>query len=518
MLLMTIGSCAQEIALSTAHEVSFGEPYPVHNGTKYYFPVEDAILGIKVDGEVWTLQRIDRSTATEVSSTDYTDMPRNLHIEHMGYFADRFYVFYSVTSELDNQEMLFYRELDPQFSTFVGQPVLLVTTTGKPIGTIEGIRELGPQVDLFILLFSTDMQHLSVEYTLKDDASMGSSSFFAHVFNNDLVLEWSGKVQLPYHRDAIFWYLDRILLPDGRYCAVTTTFKDKNEYIIKKIRKPKYELIVGGNDGSGWQTVNMDLEGRWLEGLSLIRESSGRIRGAGYYSHRYGSSSIDGIYTCDIDPTFAFTNEQFHEIPSDLIKLYSDKYELVRIAKQEADGDDLCLKHMALQTVLPEMDGGLLMIGEQRWSEPVQEGNWAAGAILRADDMLLTRIDANGALVWMKRFPKHISRHSGAEGTYRYVRSAGAHHVFHFDQDYNINWSVDQKQYGKGTSVLMVDRIDDGTGDHARAAVLQLEGVKDRTLAQLHIQRAVAAGDELFMEAYGGKKKDVMVRIRSLDR
>src|SRR5690606_15926520 len=129
--------------------------------------------------------------------------------------------------------------------------------------------------------------------------------------------------------------------------------------------------------------------------------------------------------------------------------------------------------------------------------------------------VLVTKISSDGELMWMRKIPK---RQTGTNGTsMKYIRNENNHYVLFIDNIKNLVPDVNEEPAthagGRG-GFLMVNKIDDETGEVTKASAFDLRDAKGYNLDQLSMGRIYDISDNTFgVECYIGKKEDVTIRF-----
>lgn len=207
----------------------------------------------------------------------------------------------------------------------------------------------------------------------------------------------------------------------------------------------------------------------------------------------------------------------FHEIPKELINMYTRAKEVKRNEKKEDKGEDLGLWGMDLSRVYVSQDGSLLVVGEKRYTtvECVTTQNGTrCYTVWHADDLLVASVDPNNRLKWMSRIPKRASSRAPIGASYKYMNGAGAHHFLHFSRSKDLDIRSDEPPSMRGDVLVVADAFEEATGRMERHAVLNPDEVRGVKLYQLSMERLTRTGNgEILMEAYKKGKEDVLVRI-----
>ena len=513
-----------EIVLSDSYIVEAGKPYPVVDGVKYYLRGSSGIICVKVRGKSWMIQTLSSETLTQKSRKEYTDMPEDLDLETIDYFGDRLFVFYSLWNKEGEREQLFYREIDPDAGIFMGKPVKMLSVNGKVSGSLamSGFYRF-KVTNKFSILMNDDENFMLVQYTKKRDKKDKDEPVKVQMvlFDGTLQQVWEGIEPDEYNDDVAYSTMDYMLDNTGSIVKITRVYTGTEEKAKDRDSKDyRYDLVRGGTQGVGYEATPVSLPNKYLLSMMLFEQEDGVLRAAGYYNGLDNkSTAADGVYTCAFDANDNVQNALFHEIPTALINMYVSKREAKKNDKNEDKGDEVGFRNMELRQIFTGDDGSLLLVGEKRYitthCTTDSKGNTRCYDVYHADDLLVTGVDPNGELLWMKRISKRIQSRVPVGKSFSYLHSEDEHHLMHFDTHKNLTVPEDDIPVLKGIPVVMVDRINEQSGVVTREVVVNTEEVKGIKLFQLAQDRVVRTSDsELLMEAYKKDKEDILLRIQ----
>lgn len=516
---------AQDYTLSENYTVELGKPYPVIDGIKRYYEVEDGIICIKVDGRRWFVQKLSGDGLSQTGMKQYEDFDKDMVFEHVAEFGGRMYFFYSLWNRDSETEQLFAREIDKKAGQFMGKGKKVLSVKGKVSGTLtaSGFYRFAV-TDKFDFIVSADEETMVVQYERvkdkkerKDDELRKVKELSVAVLNPDLTISWSADVKLPYGTD-VMTMKDYTIDAKGDICIIASVYKGSAEKVKeRKDEDFQYEFLRCTGKGTAWEQSPLALQGQKLMSIAFFEDAKGDLRAAGFYKKNWEQNGADGVFVGAFDSSDELASVGFHEIPKELINMYTRAKEVKRNEKKEDKGEDLGLWGMDLNRVFIGKDGGLIVVGEKRYTtvECVTTQNGTrCYTVWHADDLLVAGIDPGNKLSWMNRIPKRASSRAPIGASFKYMNGAGAHHFLHFSKSKDLDIRSDEPPSMKGDVLVVADAIDESTGRMERHAVLNPDEVKGVKLYQLSMERLTRIGTgEILMEAYKKGKEDVLVRI-----
>src|SRR5690606_17189488 len=179
-------------------------------------------------------------------------------------------------------------------------------------------------------------------------------------------------------------------------------------------------------------------------------------------------------------------------------KQYTSTKEQEKIDKREDKGNDLTMGSLRMRYLHVGGDNSITIVGEVFYTVTYTTQNGTRTKYYY-EDVLVTKINSNGELSWMKKIPK---RQVGTSGTgIKYIRSNNNHYVLFIDNIKNLELDINTEPAthsgGRG-GFLMVHKIDDETGDFIKASVFDLRDAKGYNLGQLTMNRIVDISDNTF--------------------
>lgn len=175
-------------------------------------------------------------------------------------------------------------------------------------------------------------------------------------------------------------------------------------------------------------------------------------------------------------------------------------------------------RSLSLKELVFSDDGSLSLIGEVYYSvyHYTKSGGYYT---YHYEDILITKIDTNGELAWMKKVPKRQMGTRGKGGmSYTYFNANNNHYLVYLDNVKNFNLPIEKRPAlhmdGKG-GFLTVLKINDETGASKKGSILDFRNIKGDIVAyQFNTDRIVKIKDnEFFVEVYKKKKEDVFLKI-----
>ena len=533
-LIFPLFSIAQAV-VNKDFKVTKGTPYEVIDGTKkYYFSKGDEILTVKLNGKLVIIQKMNSKNLVFMKKMEYKDFPSGFDVETVTEFSGRYFVFYSYWQKPNEQ--LFYREIDFAKGEFVGEGKIIIKTDRKLAGNGSGggFGFYGISfgvTDKFDFYSSFDKSKLMIQYRLKPEKRDDAVSFDIigmNVFDNKMLLSWSKEVKMPYTEKKMN-NLDYTIDSEGNGYILTTVYEDNTTKIEKK-GKPNYhiELLRIKAKTAEIRVTQVKLTDKHINKVWIYENSNDHMICAGYYSKTKDVDDADGVFMFKVDKNGKEYDVISHEIPVSVLNQYATERQQKRNEKRDeddkADFADLVLKDLIIQD-----DGSIILIGEQYFTITTtyytSNGGTRTTTTIYYNDMLITKIDAKGKLVWMQKLGKRQSRTQGGavyftkQGgmSYQYMNQNRNHYLLFLDNKKNLELPLNKvpaRHIDDQGGFLTTYKINDANGTVSKMSIFDMRDVQGTELYQFMTDRILPlSNNEFVVEVYKKKKEDILIKV-----
>ena len=533
VLLLVIPSIFSAQTIKTAKDfaVETGKPYPVIDAkVKEYFYHDGQILGVKVGGKI-TMQIFDANSLTEKSKKEIPikkNLPRGFVHEEFVQQGGKVYQFYNVWDKPNKTEQIFVHEIN--FSN----PELeksrnLKRIKGKVIhqGGTNKIDIAKSFDDSKFLLTYKRYPKVKSDKVNKDRIGM-------IVFDENMKMVWEKEVTMPYTEakmDNLGYTVD----------------SQGNAYLLARVRtgaEPHLELLKYNNSDTPEKT-SIKADGKFFpHGITLKEGKDGVIHCAGFYG---AGRSATGVYVSVINKSGKIENEQFHDIPLDIINQNKSERAQKKNKKKESKGKEIGIYELGLDDIIVNDDGSFILLGEvyymTRHTTRSSNGSTRTTYVYHFDEMFMTKLNPGGDVAWMKKMTKNqeystsggggfgafggggISTIWGARTKqgpdlgYKHMTTGSDHYLLYLDNIKNLNLPLNKypakHSSGRG-GFLTAYKINDASGDVSKLSLFDLRDVKGTAVYQFNTSRIVQSSEkELIVELYKKKKQDILIRINT---
>jgi hypothetical protein len=173
---------------------------------------------------------------------------------------------------------------------------------------------------------------------------------------------------------------------------------------VKKVpSKTKYTILSFGVDGKRQKDFPIDLEGKRIDRLSFAFDVNQNLLVSGFYEAKAGNgifkySGISGTFFMSIDKNSGEEKaKSFKDFDKDVMESYYEPKQLEKGALLPAN--------FVFREIIQKADGGVVSVYEQ-YSYSYSSGNGQAVEVTFYGDLLVTNINPDGTIKWVKIIPK----------------------------------------------------------------------------------------------------------------
>jgi hypothetical protein len=287
-----------------------------------------------------------------------------------------------------------------------------------------------------------------------------------------------------------------------------------------------YHLEVLSFNDNGMSTINLSDEDYHFNEVWLCESNQGQIFLSGLYTENNSKSNIDGVFYIKIGIDSKLEDERYYKIPLEIINQFKSEKEQQKNEKKENPQ----MNDLSLQEIRATKDGGVLIIAEEYYvTESISTDS--KGAIdtyhtYHYNDILVTKIDKSGEMIWMKKLPKEqIGAGNKGGMSFAYKEHNGWHYFFYVDDIKNINFDLNQNKAphyyrdGYGGGILSAYSINDTDGAVTKSSLADFKHLKinenDKPLKfrRFTIDLILSTKTGIIFEVYKKRKEDVMIHI-----
>jgi hypothetical protein len=530
--------------LSQDYSYKVSEPYKVFDAKeKKYFSKGNEVMAVKLDGKEVLIQKFNAETPSFIKEKLYEDyFPKHYQVEDVLEIDSKFYFFYSSWDGDNDKEQLFSIEIDFAKGEFIGTPKLLFQVNGKVTGSPMSLNGASFGVGFmffpmgvenkFDFMQSNDKKKVLIQYRKKPEVKRDTKSYDIiglYTYDGGLNKIYGNEVTMPYTERRMN-NLDYQLDNKGNLYLLAKVFHDDSNDDKKHrndvVANYHLEMLLIKAGSTKIEISKFENKDKFINKLWLFDTDKDFLVCGGFYSNGKGHfDDIDGIASFKIKPDGAFTDQVFYEIPTEILNLYESQRTVRKNERRERKGDGAQFSDLILKEIVLNKDGSIVFVGEQDFVVYHSRGNMGMGGMSGGGyytfhycDMLVSKINSDGSLGWMKKITKNQVGTKGKGGmSYKYFNANNNHYFVFLDNVKNIDLPIDKepKQHSDGQGgYLTAVKIADSDGTLNKGSILNAREVEDFQIYQFSTNRIVKTSENTFnLEVYKKKKEDVMIKV-----
>lgn len=500
--LLSLSACLGQV------NTKIGDPYPfIETEKQIYFAEDKEILAVKIAERRIYLQKFNSESLSAETMQIYNDMPRGSLIEKITKLKNKYFLFYSWwDGEYQN---LLYREINFKEGTFMSIGENIFKTKGK-----IGAPDKDFPHNRFKFSFSADSSKILILGRKPSVINNDSKSFDVismQVYDENVKMVWSQEVEMPYS--------------EKKMDALNYSVGSKGDvYIVAKIYKDaltsKENYRIGIlNIEAGKTTVSKTLiasVSKFVKNILLYEHPTGYLIGVGIYNlGEIKNDNSDGIMLFKVSHEGGMYDAKTYEIPIEVVNLYDKR----------KDGDKEKFENLELNSIYIQKDESLLILCEQkREREQFQEQvsyTYKKPMVYIYNDIIVTKIDISGNLVWMRRLPNRQKTAEISAESFQYAKIKDRHNFLIVEDFKNINLPLTENPSGHtigGPGLLTTYSIENDNGKVSKTMLLDTRSVNGLEIFQLTTRRIVRTSEnEFVLEAYKRDEEDILIKVRLQD-
>ena len=524
--LLFLTAYSQRKAANSSPAYVAGKPYfSTDSYMTFYLKKGNKILSLKWQDKTGKLQRLDVSKLAFIGEKEYEYaispyFPKGMYMEGFNEINNRCYFFFSLWDKVNKKEQLFANEIDFDKGEFIGQPQLLMQVDGK-------VKD--PKFRKFETIVSSDGKTALIKYERVSQVSDDKKNFDViglASFDADLKKNAVREIKMPY-TERRMKKLDYHIDNKGDVYILAKVFHDDSEEDkkSKSDTEANYHMeiltIMAGSDKI--VSAKLDDKDKFINNLQLFEapKSSGVLAG-GYYSNGKGKNfeeNCDGVITFKVKDNGSLTDKNYFDIPVEVINQYESGKVIRKNERKEENGEGAKFTFLKLKNLKMLDDGSIALVGEQ-YIENTQNSNVGRGGsvtTVKYNDILVTKINPDGKLGWMRKIPKQQFGPVANDITFKFLNTSSDLFILYLDNIKNIDLAPDQEPArhlnGEGgyLTTVKMSLIDGAT---TKTSLFNTREIDSFQLQRFPYSNAIDFADNSFLiEAPKGKTEKVMVKI-----
>ena len=488
--------------LSKDFKVTASEPFQVVDApSKEYMAVKGGFtISAKTRGEKVILQKFDAKGMKEVKRNEFEDFPKYTQCLGLIKLNERLFYVFEAYNKSEKTFSVYSRDIDVEKASF-GKIETLFTTTDPVtrVLTPSPFSNIGvnfTQMPKFDIVTSFDESKVLIRYRNKPEVKNDSKSFDElgfYVFDATFKKIWGKEVKMPHTEKE----MDNLAYTVG---------SDGTAYMLARVNETKsFEVITVTNEGIKNKKLPIKA-GMMFFKFDLKESVNGNIIAAGYYANGMEvnvswsgtmttSVNINGIYVFEFAKDGSIKKENDYPFPIELIKTNLSERQKDKADKREAK-DVAGINDLWVKNFVVNKDGSIVIVGEVQY---MRNEWWMTSLenVIHFGDIVITKIDAQGKLVWAKKLAKNQAILATDRGDMpslgiAYIQGNDSHYMLFVDNRKNADLPMDMPaapHKGGFGGYLTAYKVDDASGKVQKHLIMDLTNIQGIKAYQFSLDR-----------------------------
>lgn len=526
--------------------ISIGEPYtPVMVLGVKHIEYKDKIVAVKYFEllnrmRYFSIETFDSKSLTLIESNSYNEhFSTKSNFEDIVVLNDRIYVFYSIWDKKSKIEQLYAQEINPASCSFRGDEKLIFTIQGSVTATpiIDALSYAYQRYSKYEFQTSYDKSKVLIQYRkepIKKNEAVNKDVIGLHVFDESLSLIWGKEVTMPY-TEKIMDNLDYVLDSKGNVILAALIYRDNTtRKLINKQINYDIEIITvqGKSDEIIQNKINIDND-KHIVSLNLFEVVNNKVICTGYYAMGKNANEVkkfvDGAFKFNINHTGKNSEINYYDIPLDIINQNIKQKQVDKNNEKELDKNrEVGLAYLVPKNIVTSTDSSdesMFIIGEVQYSITYvttdSKGRSSTSYSFYNNDILVTKINADNSLAWMKKLPK-AQRGGALNGnkSFKFIEGKNAMYLVFVDRIENLELGSDEipkifieSLFVKGH--VTAYKLGYKNGDMEKISLFDIKSIKEQEIAFTLDNLFSISNDEFIVEVHKKTdKKNALVRVK----
>ena len=458
LILASLIAVAQLNAQSTKFSFKLGSEYDLPRKTEdlaFFGNERDGIVNLSLKKEELILVRFDAKTLNKTveKKIDLPEVTKNFNSEEVADFNNgNYYWIHSDWDKSSGAEMLYYDKIDPGAGKITESNHKIFETT-KIAGTsvLTGFYSY-KTTGKYSFNYDAEQKLMLVSYRLHPEERNDKKNYDKiglQVFDEHMNKLWGNEFRMPY-TEAIMDNADFSVDGAGNAYLLAKVFDtDSRKERDKTTGKPAYhyEVFKFTKDSKKIAIAPVMVDDNYIKETTLIENAHQEMIVACTYSKKSKGNGTDGIFLAilDKDGKIVKYKNGYYEFP----KAELEKFESARSKRRMERKEDYEQPNLKVRDVQVEADGGIFVTCEEYHMEEHMytdsHGYTTYSYTYYYDDILASKINASGAVEWLRKIPKR-QRGSRGRGTmgFKLVADESGYYFLYLDNLKNLHISEDE--------------------------------------------------------------------------
>lgn len=508
----------------------------IESEKNFYYTDGDEIMAIKRYDKDLFIQKFSLEANKEISlkTTSFTDRMAPSEVLE---FGGKYLVFYWEFDTQDRSEDLFYQEIDFKSGDLKGKPVEFFSSSLR-------LEKWRMNKQRFLLKTSHDNKKLLICYHLQPETGSRNEpndKIGFCVFNEDLTIDWNKVVEMPYER-SYMENIDFAVNKDGEVYGLIRVDKDRVSNLVAgaldradDLRKslvllnkdPNYQrhqILKITKTQKMYLQTELDAGNIFVSKINIYDGANGGIICAGLYNDRWESDEWSGIFMQEVNCNQSVSILKTHPYTKEVLTEYESKKTANKRTKKVEKGHGP-IRGIKNYSVEPMFDGTSILIAEEvsiSGSQQTSNGSGSMPPKFYYQDIIVTKTNAQGDLIWMVKIPKNQYAFGSAPSglSFKYVQIKNEHFFLFMDDPKNLNLNKEEeplRHKNIPNGILASVKLDHQTGDMSKNSIGDINILREAGMQIIKMKNVGIISENQFFIEYSKKDKEDQISVFTID-
>lgn len=428
-----------------------GDEYELPRKTEdlaFFGNEKDGIVNLSLKKEELNIVRFNPKTLGKTMEQKIDlDVTKNFNSELVVDFNNgHYYWLHSDWDKKGDNEVIYYDQIDVAKGKISESNHKLFETT-KIAGqfTHAGLLYNYKTTEKYQYNYDAERKKLLISYRLTPEVRNDKKNYDKigfQVFDENLIKLWGAEYKMPY-TEAIMDNTNFSVDSKGNaYMLVKVYDSDSRKEKDKATGKPAYhyEVFKFSKENKNIVITPIAVDENFIKEATLIENSAHEMIIACTYSKKSKGNGTDGIFlaSMDADGKVVKYKNGYYQFP----KAELEKFESARSKRRMENKDDYESPNLKVRDVIVETDGSIFIGCEEFHIEDnsyYANGYWHYSVTYYYEDILGSKISANGEYQWLRKIPKR-QKGSVGRGTmgYKLISDTSGYYFLYLDNLKNM--------------------------------------------------------------------------------
>lgn len=241
-----------------------------------------------------------------------------------------------------------------------------------------------------------------------------------NMFDSNMNVLYAHDIEMPYTESDMNNLDYEIDSESNIYLLISVKINNSVDGIVNSAKENenalRFELLKVNQKTNTIETIELDLDNKYIFTPILSEDLNKNIVVAGYYSNKKNANSANGAFvfriSYDVEGKVKNIIKSFSEFPKELIEAQKIEKEVKKMEKKDAK-NELEVNNLKFNKIIFKQDGSMLLVGEEEYETESSytdvNGKNRITKTYHYEDIFILKTDASGKILWCTKIDKDQS-------------------------------------------------------------------------------------------------------------